>query len=105
MSAAPHEMRGPKPSQIRKQLGRVLLHLVMILLGLTFLIPLAWVASTSLKTSFEPAAAVSRWTLGTQVTVFRGWRVKSSLQHYTWSGLRNGVDQEFAAHLGVVATF
>lgn len=53
----------------------------------------------------ESAAAVSRWSLGAQVTVLRGWRVKSSLQHYTWSGLRNGVDQEFAAHLGVVATF
>lgn len=53
----------------------------------------------------ESAAAVSRWTLGAQVTVLRGWRVKSSLQHYTWTGLRNGVDQEFAAHLGVVATF
>lgn len=53
----------------------------------------------------ESAAAVSRWSLGAQVTVLRGWRVKSSLQHYTWTGLRNGVDQEFAAHLGVVATF
>jgi len=53
----------------------------------------------------ESAAAVSRWSLGAQVTVLRGWRVKTSLQHYTWTGLRNGVDQEFAAHLGVVATF
>lgn len=53
----------------------------------------------------DTAAAVSRWTLGTQVTVFRGWRVKTSLQHYTWSGLRNGIEQEFAMHLGVVATF
>jgi len=61
MSAAPHEMRGPKPSQIRKQLGRVLLHLVMILLGLTFLIPLAWVASTSLKTSGEVFITPIEW--------------------------------------------
>ena len=61
MSAATHEMRGPKPSQLRKQLGRVLLHLVMILLGLTFLIPLAWVASTSLKSSGEVFITPIEW--------------------------------------------
>lgn len=51
------------------------------------------------------SAAVSRWTLGAQVSVVRGWRVKTSLQHYTWWGLRNGVEHDFAAHLGLVATF
>lgn len=33
----------------RSQVGHFFLHLVMILLGLTFLMPLAWVVSTSLK--------------------------------------------------------
>ncbi|MBV7330862.1 carbohydrate ABC transporter permease [Chloroflexi bacterium TSY] len=33
----------------RTRIGHLLLHLVMILLGITFLMPLAWVVSTSLK--------------------------------------------------------
>ncbi|MFZ4661606.1 MAG: carbohydrate ABC transporter permease [Caldilineaceae bacterium] len=42
----------PPPTQSRKwrtTVGHLLLHLVMITLGITFLMPLAWVVSTSLK--------------------------------------------------------
>lgn len=53
----------------------------------------------------ESAAGVSRWTLGAQLAVMRGWRLKASAQHYTWWGLRGGVDAEVAMHLGAVATF
>jgi len=42
----PLPTRAPK---WRATVGYLLLHLVMILLGLTFLMPLAWVVSTSLK--------------------------------------------------------
>lgn len=35
--------------KLRRRAGHLLLHVVMILLGITFLMPLAWVASTSLK--------------------------------------------------------
>jgi multiple sugar transport system permease protein len=40
---------GLNSAKVRRRIGHVLLHLVMIMLGLTFLMPLAWVASTSLK--------------------------------------------------------
>jgi len=61
MSAVTSEMRRPKPSHLRKQLGYVLLHVVMILLGLSFLMPLAWVASTSLKSSSEVFLVPIEW--------------------------------------------
>lgn len=50
-------------------------------------------------------AGVSRWTLGAQYVIERGYRVKASVQHYSWWGFRNGVDQDWAFHLGAVATF
>lgn len=50
-------------------------------------------------------AGVSRWTLGTQLTLERGYRLKASAQHYQWWGLRNAPSEEFAFHLGAVATF
>lgn len=50
-------------------------------------------------------AGVSRWTLGAQLTVERGYRIKASAQHYQWWGLRNAPSGEFAVHLGAVATF
>jgi hypothetical protein len=50
-------------------------------------------------------AGVSRWTLGAQYVVERGYRLKASVQHYSWWGFRNGVDQDWAFHLGAVATF
>lgn len=50
-------------------------------------------------------AGISRWTLGTHITVARGYRIKAAVEHYTYWGLRGGPDQEVAAHLGVVATF
>ncbi len=50
-------------------------------------------------------AGVLRTTLGAQLTALRGLRFKSSVQHYRWWGLRSGVENEFALHLGAVATF
>lgn len=50
-------------------------------------------------------AGVSRWTLGAQVAVERGYRIKASAQHYSWWGLRSAPASEFAFHLGAVATF
>jgi len=53
----------------RARLGYLLLHVVMILLGITFLVPLAWVASTSLKlpgqvfvTPIEWIPAAPQWS-------------------------------------------
>ncbi len=50
-------------------------------------------------------AGVSRWTLGAHVTLERGYRLKASVQHYSWWGLRSGVTQDWGFHLGAVATF
>jgi len=50
-------------------------------------------------------AGISRWTLGTHITVARGYRIKAAVEHYSYWGLRNAPSAEFAAHLGVVATF
>jgi ABC-type glycerol-3-phosphate transport system permease component len=61
MSAGTQELHHRKPSQLRKQLGHVLLHVVMIVLGLTFLMPLAWVASTSLKSAGEVFITPIEW--------------------------------------------
>jgi ABC-type glycerol-3-phosphate transport system permease component len=41
--------RGLQSARTRQRLGHFLLHVLMIALGVTFLMPLAWVASTSLK--------------------------------------------------------
>ena len=56
-------------AKFRRRAGRMLLHLVMIALGITFLMPLAWVASTSLKlpgqvfiTPIEWIPQNPRWT-------------------------------------------
>ena len=45
----------------KAQLGRLLLHAVMILLGISFVVPLAWVASTSLKSSSEVFITPVQW--------------------------------------------
>ncbi len=41
--------RGLQSMRTRQRIGHFLLHVLMIALGVTFLMPLAWVASTSLK--------------------------------------------------------
>lgn len=41
--------RGLQSMHTRQRVGHLLLHVLMIALGITFLMPLAWVASTSLK--------------------------------------------------------
>ncbi|MBL8603063.1 MAG: hypothetical protein JNK72_14155 [Myxococcales bacterium] len=53
----------------------------------------------------DSEAGISRLTLGTHLTVSRGFRVKAAVEHYTIWGLREQNSQEIAAHLGVVATF
>lgn len=50
-------------------------------------------------------AGVTRWTLGANFVIERGYRVKASVEYYTWWGLASGVTSDVAAHLGAVATF
>ncbi|MCX6049038.1 MAG: hypothetical protein NT075_28385, partial [Chloroflexi bacterium] len=47
--------------KVRIPLTRLLLHAVMILISLAFLVPLAWVASTSLKSSGEVFITPVEW--------------------------------------------
>ncbi|NIP25348.1 MAG: carbohydrate ABC transporter permease, partial [Phycisphaerae bacterium] len=49
MNVATKEIHILKSSKARRRIGHFLLHIVLISLGITFLMPLAWVASTSLK--------------------------------------------------------
>jgi len=58
-----------RSGNMRSIVGRLVLHIVMILLGISFLMPLAWVASTSLKmpgqvfvTPVEWIPAEPRWS-------------------------------------------
>jgi multiple sugar transport system permease protein len=53
--------RTRQSAKSRIHLAPLLLHVVMILLGLTFLVPLAWVASTSLKSSGEVFITPIEW--------------------------------------------
>ena len=51
-----------RPGQKRSsQIGHVLLHLVLIAVGLTFLAPFAWLLSTSLKQSGTEFAYPPQW--------------------------------------------
>jgi hypothetical protein len=50
-------------------------------------------------------AGISRWTLGANFVVERGLRLKASVEHYSYWGLRNGATWDLAAHLGAVASF
>lgn len=61
MSAATQVAPAQRAKQINERLGRLLLHGVMILLGVTFLMPLAWVASTSLKAAGEVFITPIEW--------------------------------------------
>lgn len=46
---------------LRRQIGHILLHVVLILLGITFLVPLIWVISTSLKTPGQVFVVPVQW--------------------------------------------
>lgn len=61
MSAATHQIQGRTVRKRKSQWGYLLLHAGMILLGFTFLVPLAWVVSTSLKTSGEVFITPVEW--------------------------------------------
>jgi len=61
MSAATHQIQGRTVHKRKSQWGYLLLHVGMILLGFTFLVPLAWVVSTSLKTSGEVFITPVEW--------------------------------------------
>jgi len=61
MSAATHQIQGRTAGKRKSQWGYLLLHAGMILLGFTFLVPLAWVVSTSLKTSGEVFITPVEW--------------------------------------------
>lgn len=63
------------------------------------------IGNTRTGSPLDGDAGISRWTLGTHITVHRGYRIKAAVEHYTYWGLRNGPGSEVAAHLGVVATF
>ena len=49
------------PRRVRRAIGRGLVHILMILLGITFLMPLAWVLSTSLKYRAEVFVQPIQW--------------------------------------------
>ncbi len=61
MSAATRQIQGRTAGKRKNQWGYLLLHAGMILLGITFLVPLAWVVSTSLKTSGEVFITPVEW--------------------------------------------
>jgi hypothetical protein len=50
-------------------------------------------------------AGISRWTLGANFTVRRGYRVKASVEHYYFWGLRSAPPMALGFHLAAVATF
>lgn len=50
-------------------------------------------------------AGISRWTLGANFVVERGFRIKASMEHWTFWGLRNAPDRALSLHLSAVATF
>jgi ABC-type glycerol-3-phosphate transport system permease component len=59
MATASQAMRRSKKSY--QWIGNLLIHTAMILLGITFLMPLAWVASTSLKAPGEVFITPIEW--------------------------------------------
>ncbi len=61
--------------------------------------------NTAPGSAVDFSSGVSRWTLGAQYVIERGYRVKASAESYSWWGLRSGVTQDWAFHLGAVATF
>ncbi len=61
MSASTRQIQGRTAGKRKSQWGYLLLHAGMILLGFTFLVPLAWVVSTSFKTSGEGFITPVEW--------------------------------------------
>ena len=61
MGALAHDGAPRRATQTKRIVGRLALHGVMILLGLTFLLPMAWVVSTSLKSSGEVFLLPIQW--------------------------------------------
>lgn len=61
MGALAYDGAQRRTKQTKRILGRLALHAVMILLGLTFLLPMAWVVSTSLKSSGEVFLLPIQW--------------------------------------------
>jgi hypothetical protein len=50
-------------------------------------------------------AGMMRWTLGSQFSIMRNFRVKASVELYNLWGVRNAPDLAFAAHLSTVMSF
>jgi hypothetical protein len=50
-------------------------------------------------------AGISRWTVGANFVVYRGYRIKASAEHYYFWGLRNEPAMAVGFHLAAVATF
>jgi ABC-type glycerol-3-phosphate transport system permease component len=76
MSAATIWSGGLHSRKVRRRLWNLILHIIMIGLGITFLVPLAWVASTALKmpgqvfiTPIEWIPETPRW--GNYIEVFQ----------------------------------
>jgi multiple sugar transport system permease protein len=61
MSAVTYSGPSRRAKQLKWAAGRLTLHAVMIVLGLTFLLPMAWVLSTSLKSSGEVFIVPIEW--------------------------------------------
>jgi ABC-type glycerol-3-phosphate transport system permease component len=61
MSGTSQAMTMQRSKKIYRVLGALLVHAVMILLGISFLMPLAWVISTSLKASGEVFITPIEW--------------------------------------------
>jgi len=61
MNAAIKKINILNSGKARKQIGHFLLHVVLIALGITFLMPLAWVASTSLKAAGQVFITPVEW--------------------------------------------
>src|SRR5262245_59359100 len=61
MSVVTEGMAQRRRKRLGEMGGRLLLHVVMILLGISFLMPLAWVATTSLKASGEVFIVPIEW--------------------------------------------
>ena len=56
-----HATRRSRVRRLRGQAGRALLHLVLVAAGLTFVAPLFWVVSTSLKPGSEVFTYPIHW--------------------------------------------
>lgn len=61
MSAVIYDRANRRNKEIRVALGHLVLHAAMILLGLTFFLPMGWVLSTSLKSSGEVFIVPIEW--------------------------------------------